>query len=366
MTDDEIIQYLDTIKPVYTDRFKNNLRKINEKWTDIESETKRLNLQKYVTPTSENVVHNKQPSDQTKIIPISNQLILCQEKMDKLKTEQQILHFMAQMKGYRHEWKKIKQMPRNQIDDIQKQAEVLNILNNKCLQLQEAIKLIPKAGASQSYSLSFGETSVLRGYWEDAIDAVSLTAENGTIFYPEGRKISDDISIDSTKSPPDSNNDALAEFHAMEKLSFKEVTFLIDPEKYMLRVSAREKRASISFAKLGLMKRNEIDLNRQGKTFFAMANGHFDSSEKGASRAIARLSESLRKTLEIDSAPFEKNNPQFKIEIPKDKRAKLEAGKRTITYDDTMATNELSEADEFFKNNDPDYDPDNPIYSAEF
>jgi len=175
---------------------------------------------------------------------------------------------------------------------------------------------------------------------------------------------SGDIALSLKKeSLPGSNLHPLAIFRSMENLIFKEIKIRIDPEKLALRISARGKEATTPFSAIGITKKNEITPNRQGKIFMAMANGNFVYEQRGTDRAISRLSKSLREAFDTPDSPFLTNKPQFQLSIPKDKDAKQHAIRRTTGYSDTRKACEPTDAQAFLQDHDPDYDPDDDLYS---
>ena len=111
----------------------------------------------------------------------------------------------------------------------------------------------------------------------------------------------------------------LEQFRSMEKLTFQEVKFRIDPERLMLKISARGKEVTAPFSAIDITKKNEVTLNRQGEIFMAMVNGTFNPEEPGTKRAISRLSASLREAFNTPDPPFQKNRPKFRLSIPKER-----------------------------------------------
>jgi len=180
------------------------------------------------------------------------------------------------------------------------------------------------------------------------------------------RFIASDKSFSMKQPLPLMNNESipkpLAVFQSMDNLTFNEVTIRIDPDHMKLRVSARDKKdIPASFNTLGLLKKDSIVLNSEGRHFFAMANGAFDPSEKGAERAVSRISKSLREAFGTKSTPFSANKPHFKLFVPKDRAAKQGAIKRTTSYKDDTSTS----ASDFLRLNDPHFDSNDPSYSDE-
>ncbi|MCP3671350.1 MAG: hypothetical protein GY814_13135 [Gammaproteobacteria bacterium] len=159
------------------------------------------------------------------------------------------------------------------------------------------------------------------------------------------------------------NPHPLAIFQAMDNIRFKEIKFCIDPERLVLRITVRGKHVAVPFNAIGITKKNEITLNRHGELFMGIANGTYDSELSRTDRALSRLSESLRKNFDISDPPFRLGKPQFQISIPKDKDAQKRAIKRTTTYDDTRKATVEVNAQAFLQANDPDFNPDDAIYS---
>lgn len=159
------------------------------------------------------------------------------------------------------------------------------------------------------------------------------------------------------------NSDLLAPFKEINDLRFSEIKITIDPESMGLQISAKKRVLNVSFASIGLTKRNGITLNKSGEVFMALGNGSFSPGAPGASKAITRLSKNLRDAFETSDTPFLKGKPQFNLSVPKDNEAKRRALKRTTSYDDRVATKSSTNADDFLKNHDPEFDPNNPTYT---
>lgn len=365
MTDDEIDQYLNTIESIFTVQRKEIIDAISRRKIEINAECQKLNLLLHSPPPVGIVDQDKNKKDEESKSSIRKQLQAYHDEIKNLRIKSLQNSFLAERDGFREEIKNIRQMPRTELSDIQKQAELLNILSNKCLQLEAAVELIKRSYSHNECRISFGPISLLRGNWEDAIKAVSLTnTENGKIYYQNGRA-KDDVAAELAEHPKNSEECELSVFKSMERLLFKEITICIDPDKYVLRVSARDKKATISFRILGLTNKNEITLNRQGEIFIDMANGNYSPDESGKVRAISRLSNSLRKAFGTKDSPFLKGKPQFKLNIPKYTEAKRRAAYRTITYDDEIAVKKYDNANDFFRNHDPSFDPHSPLYSPD-
>lgn len=171
------------------------------------------------------------------------------------------------------------------------------------------------------------------------------------------------VSPSKGSSLPGARSDQLAIFRSMTNLKFKEIKIRIDPEKLVLRISARDKEAAAPFSAIGITKKNEVTLNKQGEIFRAMANGPFNAGIRGAARAISRLSRSLREAFDTPDSPFHTNRPEFRLSIPKDNDAYQRAIKRTVAFDDTRKARGNMDAQAFLQNNDPNYNPEDFIYS---
>ncbi|MGB1428678.1 MAG: hypothetical protein ACPG62_10275 [Cycloclasticus sp.] len=159
--------------------------------------------------------------------------------------------------------------------------------------------------------------------------------------------------------------DLLSPFHAMEKLRFKEITIVIDPDSFTLRISARKTKVTAPFNSIGIFKSNQVSLNAPGKTFMAMANGRFSPEQDGAIRAQTRLSVLLRNAFKTEDPPFIKRIPQFCLRVPKNKEAKRQALKRTTRYDDNKPIASAQDAQDFLRLYDPEFDPDSPTYASD-
>ncbi|MDA9982511.1 hypothetical protein N9H39_07190 [Gammaproteobacteria bacterium] len=207
-----------------------------------------------------------------------------------------------------------------------------------------------------------GEKKVLEPYYYPSAgfpELTELVIRNADIEAFESKLdlLGERITNEDTKTHP------LEQFRSMDNLRFQEVKFRIDPERYVLRISARGKEASASFNAIGLCRKNEVTLNRQGEIFMAMANGTFNSDQHGITNAISRLSKSLREVFGTVDAPFSIDRPRFKLSIPKVKEAEKRAKRRTVSYDDKIKVSEPTDAQAFLQTNDPEYNSDDALYS---
>lgn len=182
MTDDEILQYLETIKPIYTEEMQASASRTRERIKVIDEEYGKLNRLTFSQPPVEVIDQATLEKEQERQAIIVRQKNELRKERDKLRTMQHVARYSAKKRGIQGEWNNLSEMPRKEISDIQQQAELLNILDNRCLQLAQACKFIKDAGVSQSYSLSFGDIADLRGAWEDAVNAVCLRTEDGKVL----------------------------------------------------------------------------------------------------------------------------------------------------------------------------------------
>ena len=147
----------------------------------------------------------------------------------------------------------------------------------------------------------------------------------------------------------------LKPFHEMTDLSFKEVTFVIDPGSTSIRVVARTKQASVAYSDLGFThKTNKVRLNAQGDLFISILNGYVEP--KTTEKRLNRLTTCLKKAFNISESPFIKGKPIYKSRIPKDATAKRD-GKWTQTRFDEK-TYGPNDADYFLSDVDPTHDSD--------
>jgi len=182
MTDDEIYQYLEAIKPIYTKEMQASASRIRERIKVIDEEYRKLNRLTFSQPPVEvkdQATSEKEQERQAVIVRQKNEL---RKERDKLRTMQHMAPYSAKKRGIQGEWNNLSEMPRKEISDIQQQAELLNILDNSCHQLAQVCKFIKDAGVSQGYNLSFGDITDLRGAWEDAVSAVCLRTADGKVL----------------------------------------------------------------------------------------------------------------------------------------------------------------------------------------
>jgi hypothetical protein len=165
--------------------------------------------------------------------------------------------------------------------------------------------------------------------------------------------------------PQNNSSQPVSIFHSMESLRFNEISIKVDPENLMLRLCARGKQAAVPLASLGLMKKNLHHLNVQGEALLEMADGSFDAVSKANEKRLDRLSRSLRDYFKIDEPPFVKGTPRFELIVPKNERAKFMAHRNTSRYNDSLVLPDNQNADDFLKDNDPDFGTNRANYTEE-
>jgi hypothetical protein len=163
-------------------------------------------------------------------------------------------------------------------------------------------------------------------------------------------------------TPTKINDHPLAIFQTMGGLQFNEITLKLDPDNYVIRVSGRSKKATIQFASLGIMKKNQLRFTAPGELFFKMANDLFYPDQSDSS-ALGRLSKVLREAFNIPSPPFIEGKPEFKFDVPKDRQEKLKAEKGMRSYDDLVLSSQEKSTNDYFKEFDPNYDPNDEMYN---
>jgi hypothetical protein len=164
--------------------------------------------------------------------------------------------------------------------------------------------------------------------------------------------ISDNFTDGNSTIYPVSN--PLEAFHRMVDLSFTEVTFSITPESTAVTVAARETQKRVAYSDLGLAnKTNKVAFNAQGKLFMSIIEG--DAVRKDIT--LTRLTKNLKDAFSTKESPFKNSVPIFKFRIPKDKRAKQDALKRQIPFNDNLHSHKSGDdADAWLKGNDETYD----------
>ena len=164
---------------------------------------------------------------------------------------------------------------------------------------------------------------------------------------------------------PRKTSHPLAIFQSMDNLKFQEIKICFDRGNPVLRISARGKKATVPFSAIEITKKNEITLNRQGVIFRDIVSGYFNAKKRGATRAISRLSKSLRDAFDTQDQPFLKMKPQFQRSILKDRDAQRRAIKKSVTYrDDIHACKDTGvQAQLYLQDHDLEFDRNDPIYS---
>jgi len=150
----------------------------------------------------------------------------------------------------------------------------------------------------------------------------------------------------------------LHRFHEMANLSFKEVTFVIDPESTSIRVVARTKQASVAYSDLGLThKNNKVRLNTEGELFFEIIGGDFSNLYEG--NRLKRLTNNLKAAFETKESPFIKGKLIVKVKIPKDYRAKVVAKRRQVQFNEDLHSTDSGTMGEMWLSiNDSEHNPE--------
>lgn len=171
--------------------------------------------------------------------------------------------------------------------------------------------------------------------------------------------------VDRTKAGHAPSSDGLSRFRSLEGLKFAEINLKINPDNLMVKVEAREMVASVPLHALGLIKKNGMRLNAKGKALIDIARGDYDPAADGKASKIRRLGQELKRALGITETPFPKGQPEFTACVPKDKRARREAERRQVPYDDGRTPGTPSNASDWLRANDPGFDPTDPTYTDE-
>ncbi len=172
----------------------------------------------------------------------------------------------------------------------------------------------------------------------------------------------------------------LAELRSMANLKFKKIKINLDIDNQIARIKVKGKgkgKETLAFySSLGLVNKNNAKNNAQGDLLEKIARETYDPVAIMKLSTMGRLSRALREAFNLlDDEPFSKGKPVFKITIPKDKEAKFKADRKTSVYKEGMVGN-LWEAENDTENSasshdseawsedhDPDYDPNDPIWS---
>lgn len=118
--------------------------------------------------------------------------MLTERIKERLNTTPHLTKLYAEKGGIKHEINKVSSMQEEKISDFEKKAELLNILDNRCLQIERLCWMIKSLGVSQNYSYTFGDVSVLRGTYRDAVHAVCLQTEDGKEYRSSDFKMKDE------------------------------------------------------------------------------------------------------------------------------------------------------------------------------
>jgi len=142
----------------------------------------------------------------------------------------------------------------------------------------------------------------------------------------------------------------------MVDLSFTEVTFSINPGSTAVTVAARGTQKRVAYSDLGLAnKTNKVAFNVLGKLFVSIIEG--GTVEK--SITLTRLTKKLKDVFCTKESPFKNYRPIFKFRIPQDKRAKQDALKRQVSFNDDLHSYKSDDDTEvWLKGEDETYDPE--------
>lgn len=162
---------------------------------------------------------------------------------------------------------------------------------------------------------------------------------------------------------------ALAEFRNMPRLSWNEVRIDIvagESGSALLKVSARGEMRRVAMAEIDLVDRRKSEMNEQAGVLLALAQGGRLATTREMPRRVSRLRNTLKKHFGISSDPFETYNqqagykPVFEISDKRgaaDERAKKNAERRTVSFEDWQANRNRSEDNDNGNDDDSNDDP---------
>ena len=157
----------------------------------------------------------------------------------------------------------------------------------------------------------------------------------------------------STARPNESTLGAASPFKVfrdMDNLSFKEVEFIINTNRLVIRVRARSEQVSVAYSDLGLTnKTSKVTPNAQGNLFLGMVKGL--RQPRPTDTDLKKLTRALKDAFDTDESPFDKGKPKYKARIPGDDDAKRKAEKYQVSFNDEIhSPNEQNTmADEWMK-----------------
>ena len=156
----------------------------------------------------------------------------------------------------------------------------------------------------------------------------------------------------------------LTDFRRMDRLSWNEIQIDFvagESGSVLLNVSARQKARRIALAELDLINRKNGEMNHQGAVLLALALRNRLPNSREMPRRVSRLRDVLKKHFGIDSDPFDPYNqqagykPVFKVSDKRnsaDERARKNAERKTISWDDWQAHKSQSEDSDYDSNDD--------------
>ncbi|GEM_PF-1477016 len=152
-------------------------------------------------------------------------------------------------------------------------------------------------------------------------------------FVPNGANLARSV-VDESESNVGSTS-PFNVFRDMANLSFKEVEFIINTDRLLIRVNARSKQVSVAYSDLGLTnKKSKVTLNAQGKLFLEMIKGL--RQPRPTDTDLKKLTRSLKNAFASDESPFDKGKPKYKSRIPEDDEAKRKAEKYQASFNDEI------------------------------
>ena len=163
-----------------------------------------------------------------------------------------------------------------------------------------------------------------------------------------------------------STGDPFTVFREMENLAWREIKINVDPDRNGLRISARKKEIRLRIAAFpGLGRKDGNEFNAQGRLFLNIAKDNDCLVGAKSHAATPRLAVLFKQAFDIKTPPFRGGRPQFRLSIPKDSRAKRLGQKRTEYFDDNKMAHNHESGSVWLENEDPQYDPNDPLYSEE-
>lgn len=175
MTDEEVSAYLETIGPVYTELMRQHLDAIEAELNGNEERQKCINLKLNSQPPFEVDCEAAWEKELLWREELHEQNDAITNEYQRLRVRKHVFLYHAEREGINQRIKELRDKKPDTFHEIQLQGTLLLILDNKSAQLDEVIKLLGAADSLESYELSYGEVGDLRGSWDEAVDAVTVT-----------------------------------------------------------------------------------------------------------------------------------------------------------------------------------------------